>query len=216
MFSPGPPDAALRCPLERMAIPTNFLSINVGRQAPEKRLDLLRDHLFPTPEPPSCADRRRARARRARAPFCAARPPCCPATSAVRSWWTPTAAADAFIFPSTTETFGLVALEAMACGLPVIAARTGGVLDTVVDGVNGFFYDPADSRSRCASWSTAPPRRTGAARDSWQPPQFAMRKARSWRATMDQLVEYLSHCAQRVFRLNARPKQMRIDRRGNQ
>ena len=51
--------------------------------------------------------------------------------------------ADAFIFPSTTETFGLVALEAMACRVPVIAARSGGVVDTVMDGVNGFFFDPA-------------------------------------------------------------------------
>lgn len=50
--------------------------------------------------------------------------------------------ADAFIFPSTTETFGLVALEAMATRLPAIAARSGCVV-SMQHGVNGLFFDPA-------------------------------------------------------------------------
>lgn len=53
------------------------------------------------------------------------------------------ASADAFVFASTSETLGLVLLEAMASGCPVVAARAGGIPDVVDDGVNGFLYDPA-------------------------------------------------------------------------
>ncbi len=52
------------------------------------------------------------------------------------------ASADAFIFPSRTETLGLVLLEAMAAGCPVVAARKGGITDIVQDGVNGYLFDP--------------------------------------------------------------------------
>ncbi len=54
------------------------------------------------------------------------------------------ASADAFVFPSRTETLGLVLLEAMAAGCPVVAARSGGIPDIVEDGVNGFLFDPED------------------------------------------------------------------------
>jgi len=54
------------------------------------------------------------------------------------------ASADAFLFPSSTETLGLVLLEAMAAGCPVVAARSGGIPDIVTDGVNGCLFDPAD------------------------------------------------------------------------
>ncbi|MDJ0718404.1 MAG: glycosyltransferase [Prochloraceae cyanobacterium] len=54
------------------------------------------------------------------------------------------ASADAFVFPSRTETLGLVLLEAMAAGCPVVAARSGGIPDIVTDGVNGYLFDPAD------------------------------------------------------------------------
>lgn len=52
------------------------------------------------------------------------------------------ASADAFIFPSRTETLGLVLLEAMAAGCPVVAARSGGIPDIVTDGVNGYLFAP--------------------------------------------------------------------------
>ncbi|MEA5552258.1 glycosyltransferase family 1 protein [Anabaena cylindrica UHCC 0172] len=52
------------------------------------------------------------------------------------------ASSDAFIFPSRTETLGLVLLEAMAAGCPVVAARSGGIPDIVTDGVNGYLFDP--------------------------------------------------------------------------
>jgi phosphatidylinositol alpha 1,6-mannosyltransferase len=51
---------------------------------------------------------------------------------------------DAFAFASVTETLGLVVLEAMASGLPVLAAPAGGVRDHLRDGVNGIAYDADD------------------------------------------------------------------------
>ncbi|MBD1854842.1 glycosyltransferase family 1 protein [Leptolyngbya boryana CZ1] len=54
------------------------------------------------------------------------------------------ASSDAFVFPSRTETLGLVLLEAMAAGCPVVAARSGGIPDIVEDGVNGYLFDPTD------------------------------------------------------------------------
>lgn len=56
------------------------------------------------------------------------------------------ASADAFIFPSRTETLGLVLLEAMAAGCPVVAAASGGILDIVTDGVNGYLFDPQEAQ----------------------------------------------------------------------
>lgn len=58
------------------------------------------------------------------------------------AWWL--AASDALIVASLTESFGLVALEALACGVPVIASRVGGLVDQVEDGVNGFLVPPGD------------------------------------------------------------------------
>jgi glycosyltransferase involved in cell wall biosynthesis len=54
------------------------------------------------------------------------------------------ASCDAFVFSSLTETLGLVVLEAMASGLPVIATPAGGVADHLYDDVNGIAYPPND------------------------------------------------------------------------
>ena len=61
------------------------------------------------------------------------------------------ASADAFIFPSRTETLGLVLLEAMAAGCPVVAARSGGIPDIVTDGINGYLFDPTDEQGAIAA-----------------------------------------------------------------
>lgn len=54
------------------------------------------------------------------------------------------ASGDAFVFSSLTETLGLVVLEAMASGLPVVATPAGGVADHLLDGINGLAYPPRD------------------------------------------------------------------------
>ena len=57
------------------------------------------------------------------------------------------ASSDAFVFPSVTETLGLVILEGMASGLPVVAARSGPTLEQVTDGENGLLFDSGDEAS---------------------------------------------------------------------
>jgi D-inositol-3-phosphate glycosyltransferase len=53
-------------------------------------------------------------------------------------------AAEVVVVPSHYESFGMVALEAMACGTPVIASETGGLAYLIKDGETGFFVPPAD------------------------------------------------------------------------
>jgi glycosyltransferase involved in cell wall biosynthesis len=79
------------------------------------------------------------------------------------------AASDVFVFPSLTDTFGLVNLEAMACGIPVAAFPVSGPIDVVEDGVTGALdedlaraalramtIDPAACRDRAlrSSWES--------------------------------------------------------------
>jgi L-malate glycosyltransferase len=52
--------------------------------------------------------------------------------------------ADLFLLPSDLESFGLAALEAMACEVPVIATNVGGVPEVVTHGVDGYLVDPRD------------------------------------------------------------------------
>ncbi|WP_082234075.1 glycosyltransferase family 4 protein [Halobacillus massiliensis] len=57
------------------------------------------------------------------------------------------ASSDALIFPSVTETLGLVILEAMASGLPVIAAKSGPTMEQVEDGKTGLLFENEDTDS---------------------------------------------------------------------
>ena len=69
----------------------------------------------------------------------------------IRSGWLPEdelkaliGAADAAVVPSLYEPFGMVALEAMSLGAPVVASRTGGLADIVIDGETGRSVPPGD------------------------------------------------------------------------
>jgi N-acetyl-alpha-D-glucosaminyl L-malate synthase BshA len=59
--------------------------------------------------------------------------------------------ADLFLLPSETEAFGLAALEAMACEVPVIATRAGGLPEVVVDGENGYLRPVGDVAGMAAA-----------------------------------------------------------------
>jgi glycosyltransferase involved in cell wall biosynthesis len=55
--------------------------------------------------------------------------------------WEAMSLAKAYIFPSEYEDFGIVVVESMSVGTPVIALRSGGVVETVVEGETGVFFD---------------------------------------------------------------------------
>jgi N-acetyl-alpha-D-glucosaminyl L-malate synthase BshA len=55
--------------------------------------------------------------------------------------------ADLFLLPSELESFGLAALEAMACEVPVVATNVGGIPEVVTHGVDGYLVDPGDVKS---------------------------------------------------------------------
>jgi len=59
-------------------------------------------------------------------------------------------AADVTVLPSYYESFGMVALEAMACASPVIASRVGGLVTTVRDGVTGYLVTDGDADALAA------------------------------------------------------------------
>jgi L-malate glycosyltransferase len=58
--------------------------------------------------------------------------------------------ADVMLLPSQLESFGLAALEAMACGVPAVCSRVGGLPEVIEDGVEGFLVSPGDIETMSA------------------------------------------------------------------
>ncbi|WP_165904192.1 glycosyltransferase family 4 protein [Plasticicumulans lactativorans] len=144
LFHPGRRSAALRA--EWGLGPTDPAVLHVGRFAPEKNLELALAafaavravrpgaRLILAGEGPLEA---RLRARVPAAVFCG---PLAPERLAAHY-----ASADLFVFPSLTETFGNVTLEAMASGLPVLAFRYAAAARFIDDGVSGCTVPPGDA-----------------------------------------------------------------------
>jgi len=90
------------------------------------------------------------------------------------------ASADAFLFPSSTETLGLVLLEAMAAGCPVVGANRGGIPDIVTDGVNGCLYEPNGPDGGAGSLTAATLRLLGDSSQREQLRRNARQEAERW------------------------------------
>jgi glycosyltransferase involved in cell wall biosynthesis len=98
------------------------------------------------------------------------------------------ASADTLVFPSTSETFGLAPLEAMACGLPVVASMRGGLVDTLRDGVNALVYDADQPDELAASVRRLQSDPGLHARLRAGALEYA--RPRTWQSTMDQLIDF--------------------------
>jgi D-inositol-3-phosphate glycosyltransferase len=102
-------------------------------------------------------------------------------------------AADVTVVPSHNESFGLVALEAQACGTPVVAAAVGGLRTAVRDGVSGVLVDGHDPRDYATAVRAVVARRellsAGARRHA---------ALFSWDRTADALVSAYSSAAEEM------------------
>lgn len=143
LFNPGRRSAALRRRLSG-GRPEAPLLLYVGRLSPEKRVDWLRPVLDRVPGARLVVVGDGPERSSLQALFAGT-----PTTflgylrgEALAEVY---ASADVFVFPGANETLGNVVLEAMASGLPVVAPRSGGLLDHVEHGRHGLLFEPDDA-----------------------------------------------------------------------
>jgi glycosyltransferase involved in cell wall biosynthesis len=106
------------------------------------------------------------------------------------------ASADMFVFPSDTDTFGQVMQEAMASGLGVVGARSGGTLDLVHEGITGKLFEPgiaSDLRAKLRELVHNPEMRIAMG----QAGRLAAER-RSWPSVMQELMAYYNHVMRRT------------------
>jgi len=107
------------------------------------------------------------------------------------------ASADIFVFPSAIETFGLVVVEAMAAGLPVVASRVGGVRDVVAEGRTGYTFEVGDIAAMVEGVRQIASSRERIAEMGRAARAFA--ETQTWPAMMDEVIElYANLIAERV------------------
>jgi len=153
-FRPGPRDALAHLPRP--------IFLCVGRVAREKNLDAFLSLALPGSKVVVGAgpDEARLRAAYPRAHFAGMQ-----ADDRLPAYYS---AADVFVFPSLTDTFGLVMLEAMACGTPVAAFHTEAPLAVIDAGATGFVNDDLGLACRQALQLDRAGVREGALKRTWE------------------------------------------------
>ncbi len=113
------------------------------------------------------------------------------------------ASADLFVFPSDTDTFGQVIQEAMASGLPVVGARTGGSLDLIQEGTTGTMFTPGASDDLHARLRVL--MRRNDLRHAMGHAGRTAAERRSWANVMDELMAYYQLVRRRTPGVLLRP-----------
>ncbi|MDE3059275.1 MAG: glycosyltransferase, partial [Bacteroidota bacterium] len=100
------------------------------------------------------------------------------------------ASSDAFIFPSKTETFGNVTLEAMACGNIPVCAAAGGALDLIRDEEDGFLVEPDDTEGFVTAISILA--ESPSLRNTMAERALSFAQQQSWDAIVDKMLAFYS------------------------